>query len=145
MTSQRYEPSDVLAAFCLATQWPLHLLAATAQTREVTRARHECMWLMRDLTAASGAQIGQLLGGRHFTTVDEATAKVSDRLATDPEYRGRLRRLRAEIVATIGTTAAPPDPTSIRSVVGILADENWPDDVARRMALALLAGAAHGA
>lgn len=135
-------PSDVLAAYCTIAQVPLHELTDASKAREVSRPRHDCMWLLRDLTAATSAQIGQLLGGRHQTTVDEAVAKVADRIAADPEYRARLRQLRGEIVAWVAAPATP-SPYRITAARAVLEDAALSDADARKAAAALLGGG-HG-
>ncbi|PTE15958.1 helix-turn-helix domain-containing protein [Pseudogemmobacter blasticus] len=138
-------PADVLASFCAIAAVPMHELCGPGQTRGVSRLRHECMWLMRDLTAAASTQIGDLLGGRHQATVDEAAAKIADRLATDPEYRDRLRQLRAEIIAWVGAAPGLPSPLRITAAVGVLQDASLADADARAAALTLLGGSSHGA
>lgn len=134
-----FVPADVLAAYCTIAQVPLRELTDASKAREISRPRHDCMWLLRDLTAATSAQIGQLLGGRHQATVDEAVAKVADRIAAEPEYRARLRHLRSEIVAWVAgpATVGPYRVTAARAV---LEDKALSDADARMAALVLLGG-----
>lgn len=132
--------TDVLAAFCTIVAVPLHELTGPAQTRGLTRLRHECMWLIRDLTSAASAQVGDLLGGRHQATVDEATGKVSDLLAIDGEYRERLRQIRSDVIAWVGAAPTLPSPVRITAAVGVLQDEGLSDADARAAALILLGG-----
>lgn len=134
-----FVPADVIAAYCTITQVPLHQLTDASKAPVVSRPRHDCMWLLRDLTAATSAQIGQLLGGRHQTTVDEAVAKVADRIAAEPEYRDRLRHLRSEIVAWVAAPATV-GPYRITAARAVLEDEALTDADARVAALALLGG-----
>ncbi|GEM_PF-4352834 len=133
-------PADVLAAYCTIAQVPLHELTADSKARPVSRPRHEVMWLLRDLTAAPAAQIGQLLGGRHQATVVEAVCKVADRIGAEPEYRARMRQLRGEIVAWVAAPATP-GPYSIIAARAVLADAALSDADARKAAAALLGGA----
>ena len=138
-------PADVLKAFCLISQVPLHELTQANRMRVVAQPRHDCMWLLRDLTTASAAQIGQLLGGRHQATVDEAVAKVADRLATDPEYRDRMRQLRQDIIAWVGAAPRLPTANQITAAIGVLRDDALAHGDARTAALALLGGGHAGA
>lgn len=133
-------PADVLAAYCTITRVPLHELTGPSKVREISRVRQECIWLMRDLTAAGSAQIGALLGGRHYSTIDEAAAVVADRLAEDTDCRDRLRRTRAEIIAWVGAAPGLPSPVRITAAVGVLQDDSLSDADARTAALTLLGG-----
>jgi hypothetical protein len=133
-------PADVLAAYCTVTRVPLHELTGPSKMREVSRLRQDCIWLLRDLTSAGSTQIGALLGGRHYSTIEEAAAVVADRLAAEPEYRIRLRQTRAEIVAWIGAAPGLPSPVRITAALGVLQDTSLTDADARATALTLLGG-----
>ncbi|MBP9184269.1 MAG: hypothetical protein KBF78_14130 [Fuscovulum sp.] len=117
--------------------------------RPLARLRHELMWLLRDLTYLSLADIGQVMGGRDTTTVQHGIDQVADRMASDDAFRREMRFQRMVV-----TGAAPQlvEPTAadrlspdlrLTAARGVLADLSLSDADARRAALQLL-GAAHG-
>lgn len=128
-------PDMVLRRFAVQTGVPIAELRSAAQTRYISRLRQEAAWLLRHLTVASMAQIGELLGGRSPATIDEGIDRVTTRVADDPEYRQRLADLRKMIVA-----APVSDVGSVRvtAAMGVLADRTLSDADARQAALILL-------
>lgn len=75
------------------------LLEGENATREVTRLRHELMFLLRDLTYLPLMKIGLLFGGRTEATVKEGVSRVADRIMTDAEYRHQMQLLHAAVLA----------------------------------------------
>ncbi len=131
-------PDLVLRRFAVQTGAPIADLQGTAQTRYISRLRHEAAWLLRHLTVASMAQIGELLGGRSPATIDEGIDRVTMRAADEPDYRQRLADLRKAIIA-----APARDGGSVRvaAAMGVLADQTLSDADARQAALILLRSA----
>lgn len=128
-------PDMVLRHFSAQTGVPIAELQSAAQTRYISRLRQEAAWLLRHLTVASMAQIGELLGGRSPATIDEGIDRVTMRAADEPYYRQRLAYLRTVIIA-----APASDAGSIRvtAAMGVLADRTLSDADARQAALILL-------
>lgn len=75
------------------------LLEGDHATRDVTRLRHELMYLLRDLTSLPLMKIGLLFGGRTEATVKQGVSKVADRMMDSPLYRQQMRLLHAAMLA----------------------------------------------
>lgn len=127
------------------------LLHGSERTRAITALRHELMWLLHDLTDASHATIGQIIGGRDGSTVWEAIQGVADRLATDTDYRIAVRaaRRRCVEVATAPSGRAIQPIGDGRSMAArmiaaasVLRDGMLSDSDARTAALQILTNAA---
>ena len=133
-------PDLVIARFEEFTGATVAELRGRAQTREISRMRQECMWLLRQTTTATLAQIGGMLGGRNAMTVDEGIDRVSLRAAQDHHYRERLNDL-LDVArqGSPGTTAS-----TLCAAIGVLTDRRLSDGDARRAALRLLQGGSRG-
>jgi len=59
--------------------------------------RQIAIYLARDLTSASLAQIGQRFGGRDHTTVIHACQKITDLIERDVALRSTINQLRKEL------------------------------------------------
>lgn len=136
-------PDVVVRSFCALAQVSEEaLMTAPLQTRAITEQRYRLMWLLHDLTVASNEMIARMFG-RHTSTAWEAIAKVSDRIARDPEYRRQMRELREAIIQR---GAHPPalsvDPRAsaarVVAAVSVLRDEQLSDEDARMAALSIL-------
>lgn len=136
-------PDVVIAAFCELRQIREDaLLHLPTQTRSITERRHQAMWLLHNLTAATMETIARLFD-RHPSTVWEGIGKVSDRCAEEPEYRRELRELREAIIQR---AAQPPaltvDPRAsaarVVAAVSVLRDGQLSDEEARMAALSIL-------
>jgi chromosomal replication initiator protein len=73
------------------------LLRSATRLRHVLVPRQIAMYLGRELTEMSLAQVGAYFGGRDHTTVLHACRKVERDSAADPALAGVLRQLRAEL------------------------------------------------
>lgn len=136
-------PDVVISCFCSIRKINEDaLLRVPAQTRVISEQRHQAMWLLHNLTAATLEMIGRLFD-RHHTSVWEGIGKVSDRCATDPEYRRELRELREAIIQR---AALPPALTvdsrasaaRLVAAVSVLRDQQLSDEEARMAALSIL-------
>ena len=135
-------PADeVIAAFVALRGTTLETLLSRSSHRTLTRARHELMWLLRDLTHLSLAEIGELLGGRDATTVRHGIDQATDRIAQDEAAREIMLRLRSCILQP-KREGLPPD-LCLSAVRSVLADSDLTDAEARTAALQLM-GARHG-
>ena len=69
-------------------------LIGSSRSQEVVQARQAAAWALHkrypDLTLG---QIGQLLGGRHYTTIIEAIARAERLARTDQDYARLLQAL----------------------------------------------------
>ncbi len=76
---------------------PPQRLAGQARDRHLVHARHIAMYLLRMDGARPLTEIGKLLGKRDHTTVMHGTEKIDRSLATDPELRGEIAAIRAQL------------------------------------------------
>ncbi len=77
----------------------LEALLSQRRTASLALARQQAMYICRELTGLSLAQIGARFGGRDHTTVIHACHKIESMLAADDEFRSRLDRAIDEIAA----------------------------------------------
>ncbi|MEN9935142.1 MAG: Bacterial dnaA protein helix-turn-helix [Chloroflexota bacterium] len=85
-------------------------LLGRSRKQPIIEARQAAMWAVRKRYPSIPLQgIGSAIGGRHYTTVMHALAAVEVRGADDPAYMDRLNLL----LARIGTSGAPPDPSTL--------------------------------
>jgi len=75
-------------------------LESSKRDKRTTRARHICMYLLREDTGMALATIGRLLGGRDHSTVVSGHQRIVDRINTEDD-------LRRDIVTIRGALAAP--------------------------------------
>lgn len=105
------DPGLVGAAFARLRGLSLReLCEGISKVRAITVPRHELMWLLRDLTALSFREIGDMMGGRDVTTIKNGVEIVSNRIAGDTSYRDQMAQVRAYILAfTAGDDMAGED------------------------------------
>jgi hypothetical protein len=93
-------PELVIAAYVhLSGVDRTELLDGVTTTREISRLRHQLMYLLADLTFLSRADIGHLFAGRTEPTVTEGIGRVADRILEDAEYRHQMQQLHAAVLA----------------------------------------------
>jgi chromosomal replication initiator protein len=73
-------------------------MTSGARTESVAHARHVAMYLCRDLTPATYAQIGWAFGNRDHTTVMHGVKRVSRLMAEYPWFRACIEELKQELV-----------------------------------------------
>jgi chromosomal replication initiator protein len=73
-------------------------LTSDVRTESVAHARHVAMYLCRELTPATYAQIGRVLGNRERTTVMHGVKRVSRLVADYPWFRACIEELKQELV-----------------------------------------------
>lgn len=71
----------------------LHALLSQRRSRHLAHARQAAMWLARQATQRSYAEIGRLFGNRDHTTVIHGIRAVEARMARDPEFDAEMRAL----------------------------------------------------
>ncbi|HKK26648.1 MAG TPA: chromosomal replication initiator protein DnaA [Gemmatimonadota bacterium] len=74
-------------------------LTSRRRTRNLTVPRQIAMYLIKTLLDLPYTEIGELFGGRDHSTVIHSVNKVEADMASDPEFRRRVRELREELVA----------------------------------------------
>lgn len=82
------------------------VLLSFARVQSYVTARHAAMWLCRQATQHSLAEIGRAFGGRDHGTVIWACNSVANRMDVDPEFRKEMERLHAEALTVLQRTSS---------------------------------------
>ena len=72
-------------------------LVGTRRDRPTVQARHIAMYLIRDMTGASLAAIGDVFGGKDHTSVRHACEKVQLAMNTETAYMQQVQQLRNKV------------------------------------------------
>jgi hypothetical protein len=91
---------DIQRAIAQQFDIPLNELLADRRTRTPAAARHAAMYLARQLTVRSFAEIGRAFAGRDHSTVVHAVKGIEARLPFDGELAHRIARVRDELKKT---------------------------------------------
>jgi len=70
---------------------------STARSKEVMTARHAAIYLAKELTDFSLAEIGQAIGGRTHATVLHSIKLMREQMEYDPVLRHRISQLKASL------------------------------------------------
>ena len=73
---------------------PLKVLTSASRRKGVVAARAVAIYLARELTPLSYADIGQMLGGRDHTTIMHSYRRIRDELPRDPALESSVAELR---------------------------------------------------
>ena len=95
-------PNDVIEAVASHFGVSLKDLRGRGRSKEIVGPRQVAMFLMREETGASLAEIGQSLGDRDHTTVMHGIAKIERDLATDTTLRANVMSVREAVFAAGG-------------------------------------------
>jgi len=81
-----------------AEEWDVTVdgLTSKRRTRNLTVPRQVAMYVIKTTLDLPYTEIGQLFGGRDHSTVIHSVNKVEAEMASDPQYRDRVQRLREE-------------------------------------------------
>ena len=66
-------------------------ITGQSQNKEISTARNVCMYIIREMTQLSLAEIGQQFGGRHHSTVLNSINRVEKMMKTQPELMEIIR------------------------------------------------------
>src|SRR5262245_6942557 len=89
-------PNAILDATATAFGVDRATLIGATHSRYATLARHAAAYALRlRIPALSLVEIGELLGGRHHTTIMAALTNVEARIVTDTWYRAQVQQLLA--------------------------------------------------
>lgn len=101
MTNPEIRADDIIDAAAQYFDIRARQITGPYQSYRVVQARHACVYLMRDMTDMTYAEIGDALGGQHHTTALTARKKVVAMLdSTNPDF-DPLMRDRVENVAVL--------------------------------------------
>ena len=97
---------------CVAEHYgvTVNALVSARKGRGVTGPRHIAMWLCRELTPFSPAQIGRQFGNRDRKTVVNAWGRAEARMAADPILKTEVEALADAIAAPGGVPAVSGSP-----------------------------------
>jgi chromosomal replication initiator protein len=76
-------------------------LKGDCRQRNLVTARGVAVHLARQLTSASFASIGQLLGKRDHTTILHSARKIADQINDDANLRRDVEQLRQQLAAEV--------------------------------------------
>lgn len=92
-------PRQIVEAVCAFHRVSPRQIAAPVRTGVIVWVRHQLAFMLRELTDLSLSNIGTLLGGRDAKTVLNSMSRVTDRMASEPDYAAEITRLRAFVEA----------------------------------------------
>ncbi len=90
-------PEAIIDAVSEHFDLPAPQLAGKARDKNLVRARHVAMYLLRADAARPLTEIGRLLGKRDHTTVMHGTEKIEREMYTDPALRQDIADIRASL------------------------------------------------
>lgn len=136
----QFPASGIISRYCRITGTGWHDLCSPSKSSPIARRRHELMYLLRQMTALSQAEIGRLFGGRDPSTVQAAVEGIADRIVADRAFADRLREIAMTIRGVSQAPARANEPTDVMhlAALGVLRDASLSDADARHAALVLL-------
>lgn len=132
-------------------------LTGKGRAPAVQWARHEAAYVCQQMTGATYAAIGAVLGGRDATTIMHSLQRVTLRAEADPDCRAALSTLLERIDAAPSTamraramlqSCAHEDARLSASIVAacsVLSNDDLTDADARKAALSIMTGGANAA
>ena len=94
---QRATPEEIRRRTAEAWDVTVDGLTSRRRTRNLTVPRQIAMYLIKTLLDLPYTEIGGLFGGRDHSTVIHSVNKVEAEMASDPEFRLRVRKLQDEL------------------------------------------------
>ena len=93
-TKRRLQPDALLDAVAHYFNVEKPVLSGPRGKKDVARARHVAMYLLKEETHLGFSAIGRLLGGRDHSTILHGCARVSGELDSDPGLRRDVMNIR---------------------------------------------------
>jgi len=87
------DPARIISTVASHFNLPESDLTGPSRSRQIVRARHIAMFLLREETNLSLPQIGQILGGRDHTTVIHGYDKIKKALIVDSTLQHHVMRI----------------------------------------------------
>jgi chromosomal replication initiator protein len=94
---ERATPEEIRRRTAEAWDVTVDGLTSRRRTRNLTVPRQIAMYLIKTLLDLPYTEIGGLFGGRDHSTVIHSVNKVEADMASDPEFRRRVRKLQDEL------------------------------------------------
>lgn len=95
-------PDDVVRSVCDFYNIKPTQLKGTKRDASLVRARHVCMYLLKNDLNSTLVDIGNLLGGRDHTTIMHGVSRVEGLLEKEEKVRDGVRAIREQIAAELG-------------------------------------------
>ena len=96
-SSRALHPHEIISATATHYHLKQAVVTGTRRQKEIARARHVAMFLLKSLLNLSYAEIGKLFSNRDHTSVMHAVTKINDQLAKDPSLSEDVNRIRAAL------------------------------------------------
>lgn len=89
--------SDILGCVSEHFNVPQKAIVSDSRSKEVMEARHVSIYLARELTEHSLAEIGNAIGGRTHATVLHSLKQTKDWMSSDPVFRHKIIQIKAAL------------------------------------------------
>ena len=99
-TSRRLQPDALLDAVAHYFNVEKPVLSGPRGKKDVARARHVAMYLLKEETHLGFSAIGRLLGGRDHSTILHGCTRVSGELDSDPGLRRDVMNIRQTLASS---------------------------------------------
>ena len=99
-TRRRLQPDALLDAVAHYFNVDKPVLSGPRGKKDVARARHVAMYLLKEETLLGFSAIGRMLGGRDHSTVLHGCARVSGELDSDPGLRRDVMNIRQTLASS---------------------------------------------
>lgn len=97
-----FKPDNIIDAICSFYSLKPTQLKGSKRDASLVKARHICMYLLKEESKLTFVEIGNLLGGRDHTTVMHAVEKITGLLSKEDDVSGEItsikRRIKEEVL-----------------------------------------------
>ncbi len=94
----RITPEKIKKAVCRHYDVKMSDLESSSRQSSIAFPRQVAMYLIREMTDCSLPKIGQMFGGKHYTTVMYACDKIENERKTDPTLSQLIEQIKDEVV-----------------------------------------------
>lgn len=94
---KKVTPEKIKKAVCKHYGIKISEIESSKKTNNIAFPRQIAMYLIREMTDYSLPKIGQLFGGKHYTTVMYACEKIEDEIKTDKNLAEVIDNIRDEV------------------------------------------------
>lgn len=90
-------PEKIKKVICKHYNIKMSDLESSKKSNNIAYPRQVAMYLIREMTEYSLPKIGQMFGGKHYTTVMYACEKIEDEIKADPSFAQLIDNLKDQI------------------------------------------------
>ena len=94
------QPEDIIRIVATAFGITANDITSSRRPRNITRARHIAMWLVRKHTNLSFPDIGKKFGGRDHASIQYACNKITNQLKKDPDIANMISLLERNLTVS---------------------------------------------